>query len=326
MSDVPMLVGCAAQEARFIEAMSGPRPHHAWLLHGPEGLGKARFALNAAQWLLGATTILGRLVPEPGDAIAHRVGEGGHGGFLRLARLPDDKGKMPSVISVAMVRRINDFFGMTSGEGGWRVVVVDALDELNTAAANALLKNLEEPPRKTVFLLVCHRRSAILPTILSRTIPLRFNPLSTEDMRVFLAQHEDGADGNLEVVIEHADGRPGRALALLRSGAANWLKEIGALVDGPGGIDGQRWRRFAVQFSKPADEEKRKLMATVLRAMIARKARTGASDAHFWAELYPQVHDRLTRLEAQHLDAATALQEVCWLILQQQRRLAHADR
>ena len=125
-------------------------------------------------------------LPADNPAV-RRVAAQGHSDLLALERVEDDKGKLRTVIQVDDVRRTIGFFGSTAGEGGWRVCIVDSADELNAAGANALLKILEEPPAKSLLLVVSHAPGRLLPTIRSRCRRLALRPLSAEDVARALA-------------------------------------------------------------------------------------------------------------------------------------------
>src|SRR5215210_6602678 len=119
---------------------------------------------------------------DPSDPVASRVAAGAHGGLLTLERTVNEKGVMRSVITVDETRETISFFGSTAAVEGWRVCIVDTVDELNPNAANALLKVLEEPPRQSLFLLVSHAPARVLPTILSRCRKLALRPLACGDV------------------------------------------------------------------------------------------------------------------------------------------------
>ena len=122
------------------------------------------------------------LAVDPDDAVARQVAAGAHGGLLTLERTANDKGVMRTVITVDETRETISFFGSTAAVEGWRVCIVDTVDELNPNAANALLKILEEPPQQSLFLLVSHAPARVLATIQSRCRKLRLRPLATDDV------------------------------------------------------------------------------------------------------------------------------------------------
>jgi DNA polymerase III subunit delta' len=172
------IFGHAAAEATLAQAFAGGRLHHAWLLAGRAGIGKATLAYRMARHVLAR--------PEERDPAAstRQVVQLAHPGLLVLRRPYDLKSKrVLSIISVDEVRRLRGFLGLTGAEDGWRVVIVDSADELNANAANALLKSLEEPPPRALFLLVTSQPSGLLPTIRSRCRRLDLASLDAESLR-----------------------------------------------------------------------------------------------------------------------------------------------
>jgi DNA polymerase-3 subunit delta' len=204
-------VGHEAEEAAFAEGMRGGRMHHAWLLAGPKGLGKATLAYRVARAALGAKRIGPRpLDVDPEDQTARRVTALSHPDLFVLRRGLNERGKPRREIAVDDARDLGHFFSLAPSEGGMRVAIVDAVDDLNRNAANAILKTLEEPPARSILLLVCHAPGAILPTIRSRCRRLALRPLSDEQVRK--------ASGAVPGIVALAKGRPGRAIALKAQG------------------------------------------------------------------------------------------------------------
>lgn len=200
------------------EAALTDRLHHAWLIAGPQGIGKATFADAAALWLLARAA--GPPFADDGFSvpadhpIASLIAAGSHPDFRRLARLAKDKSDdLARSISVDQVRRLQPLFASTPSLSPRRVVVIDAIDDLERNAANALLKNLEEPPAGTVFLLVSHAPGRLLPTIRSRCRMLRLAPLDEADTAAVLRAALGAADvREVEDLVRIAEGAPGNAL------------------------------------------------------------------------------------------------------------------
>ena len=220
------LFGHETAERVLLDAYRSGRMHHAWLITGPEGIGKATLAFRIARFILanpdpaqmsiGAADDLGTDVPE---GLIGKIAHGIHPNILHLQRPWDEKTKRyKTEISVDTVRRIVPFLGTTAGEGGWRIVVVDPADEMNRNAANALLKALEEPPARTLFMLVSRTPGRLLATIRSRcrTLPLR--PLGMSDLSAALTHLDpdfSADDQNKDrLVTALAEGSPRRALEL----------------------------------------------------------------------------------------------------------------
>ncbi len=208
------LRGHAPAEAAFLEAARSGRLHHAWLLEGPSGIGKARLARRLAGWLLGARGPASAPLDAPAsDPVVQLIGSGGHPDLRWLDRRPDEKGKLPQDINVDLTRDLIHFFTLRPALGGWRVGVVDALDELNKSGANAVLKTVEEPPAQSVLLLIHHGRKSILPTVRSRCRRLVLAPLGEADTRAVLEMEGMEAEAAARLAAD-AEGRPGRALRL----------------------------------------------------------------------------------------------------------------
>ena len=208
----PRLIGQDAAVADFLTAAASHRLHHGWLLTGPRGVGKATLAWAIARWLLAGGGPDALDIP-PDDPVARRIAALSEPGLLLIRRPWDEKaGRLSAQITVDEVRRLLSFFHLSSAGGGRRVAIIDAADDLNTAAANALLKMLEEPPRDGVLLLVAHQPARLLPTIRSRCRELRLSPLPPEAMADALAGL--GVDADAEALAALAHGSVGEALRL----------------------------------------------------------------------------------------------------------------
>jgi len=196
----------------------GGRLHHAWLLTGPKGVGKATLAYRFARRLLGSPQHGARpLDVAEHDAVAVRIAALSHPDLFVLRRVMGDRGKLRRDVTVEDARELSRFLTMQPAEGGWRVGIVDSVDELNRNAANAILKTLEEPPKRTVLLLICHAPGAALATIRSRCRRLALKGLPEDSCAAAVR-----ALGGAPLTPRQwrlADGRPGRALMLQASHA-----------------------------------------------------------------------------------------------------------
>ena len=212
-----MIQGHASAIDRFLGAWASGAMHHAWLLTGPSGIGKASFARAAATRLLAEAA--GPPIAEPGidspenHPTARLITAGSHPDYRFLERILNKTGTaLQRNISVDQVRALGDLFSVTPAMSDWRAVVIDSADDLEASAANALLKMLEEPPAKCVFLLVSHVPGRLLPTIRSRCRTLDFQPLGDDVMASILA--EQGQDSTkIPALIQRAGGSPGKALS-----------------------------------------------------------------------------------------------------------------
>jgi len=219
-----LLFGHAEAEAMLLSAYRSGKPPHAFLLVGPKGIGKATLAYRMARFVLAhpnpaapALRAAASLAVDPAHPAARRIAAKAHPGLLVLERTPNEKGVMRQQIAVDDVRRTVTFFGNTAGEGGWRIALVDAVDELNRFGANALLKVLEEPPERSLLLLVCHSPARLLPTLRSRCCVVNMRPLAQVDVAAALAAAVGGQadDADIHAAAAAGDGSVGRALEFL---------------------------------------------------------------------------------------------------------------
>lgn len=211
------LIGHAEQTALFRDAIGGGRLHHAWLLAGPQGVGKAFFAGMAALRYLaeGVARVSATGLALPDDhPTARLAAAGSHPDFRRLERLFREKtGDHARSISVDQVRGLQSLFATTPSLSPRRAIVIDAIDDLERSAANALLKSLEEPPAETLFLLVSHAPGRLLPTIRSRCRVLRFGPLDDDDVAAVVRRaRPDAGAAEVTALVRAGGGLPGQGL------------------------------------------------------------------------------------------------------------------
>ena len=205
--------------AAFRAALDSGRLHHAWLVAGPEGVGKALFADKAALRVLaqgaGPQVEAGGLDVPDSHPTAKLVAAGSHPDLMRVERLTREGGtELARSIRIDQIRQLQRLFATTPSMSPWRAVVIDSVDDFEPQAANALLKNLEEPPANTVFLLVSHAPERLLPTIRSRCRALRLAPLDVDAMTSALAAALPDADeAEIAALADVGKGAPGRAIA-----------------------------------------------------------------------------------------------------------------
>jgi DNA polymerase-3 subunit delta' len=238
--ETSVLFGHREAETTLLNAYRSGRIPHAWLIGGPQGIGKATLAYRMARFVLAHADPLApevaradTLQVDAADPVARRIAAGAHGGLLVLQRSLNERGVMRTVITVDESRETISFFGSTAAAEGWRVCLVDTVDELNPNAANALLKILEEPPKKSLFLLVSHAPGRVLPTILSRCRRLMLRALSTFDVTK-AASHAANLpldDPSLVEAAEAAEGSVARALGLLGGDAFKLYRRTTALLN-----------------------------------------------------------------------------------------------
>ena len=215
------LVGHHDAQAAILEGLRQGKLHHAWLIGGPEGIGKATFAYMVAKQLLGLkggpAPAGDRLDVDPARQASRLVSNLAHPDLVVLRRQPaTDKKAAATMIAVETVRRALDVFASTPSDGGWRVCVVDSADDLNASAANALLKVLEEPPARAIFLIIAHQPGQVLPTIRSRCRKLTLRPLAETEIAAVLDGLDVDADSaTIGQAIALADGSARRAISRL---------------------------------------------------------------------------------------------------------------
>lgn len=314
------LIGHDRAIAAFRDAVRAGRMHHAWLLAGPQGVGKASFATAAARWLLaeaaGPAGAAERFEVPAEHRIAALLEAGSHPDFRHLTRLARDRSEdLARSITVDQVRALQPLFATTPSLSRTRVVVIDAVDDLERNAANALLKNLEEPPAGTIFLLVSHAPGRLLPTIRSRCRLLRFGPLAEPHVAAVLrgaAPELDAAE--IEALVRVAGGAPGDALrfaGLDIAGLDAAIERLAGEGDAAGSLRTQLGRSLA---ARPAQ---RRYEAFLERApaLIARAAREGPP-ARLGATLalWRQARAIADRALGQSADPQTTVFEIAGLV------------
>ena len=313
----------APAEALSTAAARG-RLHHAWLLTGPEGVGKASFAYRAARWLLGAThdPAYGPLGTRPEDSVARLVASQSHPDLMVLERAADKKS-----IPVDDARRLPEFFANTPALAPYRVAIIDAADDLNVNAANAVLKTLEEPPPRGVLFLVSHAPGRLLPTIRSRCRRLAFRGWTDDRLAAFVSART-GLTGDDAARVSHmAKGAPGRALqlaagdALAVDAAARALleslpnaNEAQLLVLADGFRGGEGANRFHLLLERLAD----RVRQSAVSGALAGRSGEGV-DA--WAGAWARLDALPAQVEGLNLDRADAF----WSVLSDLRSAARTQ-
>ena len=279
-----MIVGQDKAVEAFAAAWAARKLHHAWLLAGPRGVGKATFAHAAARRVLadaaGPPVGYPRLETPDDHPIVRLVEAGSHPDMRWLERLPREKGDgLARDITVRQIRQLGEFMGMTAALSPWRVAVIDSMDELNKEASNALLKMLEEPPPNTLFFLVSHAPGRLLPTIRSRCRRLTFDPLDDDAMTSILGAHSAGlSDAERKRIALMSFGSAGRALAFAELGLAK-LEEAALAILRQGDPTNARRAELANDLGKKASADRYAAFLELAPSLIAREARSlrGAS-------------------------------------------------
>lgn len=226
--ETAVLFGHAAAETALLAAYRAGRMPHGMLIAGPKGIGKATLAYRIARFILShpdSTAMdvqdAASLQVDPTSPVARRVAAQAQPDLLVIERTVNERGVLRNQIAVDDIRRTVPFFGSTAGEGGWRIAIVDAVDDLNRSGANALLKVLEEPPTRGLLLLIAHSTARVPPTVRSRCRIISLRPLAEEDVAAALAAASGLEPDNPEIAAAAvgSDGSVARALTLLEKDA-----------------------------------------------------------------------------------------------------------
>ncbi|KPF43736.1 DNA polymerase III subunit delta' [Rhizobium sp. AAP43] len=315
------LFGHREQEDFFARSYRSGKGHHAVLIEGPEGIGKATLAFRFANHILrypepslAPDTIAD---PDPAHPVSRQLASGASHNLLHLSRPVDEKtGRVKSAITVDEVRKAGHFFAQTSGTGNWRIVIIDPADDLNRNAANAILKILEEPPKRAMFLVLSHAPGKLLPTIRSRCLPLRLHELSPTAM--------DQALGGLgltipadrrDQVLALAKGSVARALKLVNYGGAEILEAFEAMLGASGPTQRKMMFKIADALSAKDSDVAHGFFIEHLGDHLAETARRLAlsgdlTAADHYARLTSTIGEQLTVAAAYNLDRKQTILDV----------------
>ena len=339
--DTARLIGQAAAEATFLAAYNGARLHHGWLITGPRGVGKATLAWRIARFLLATPPQDGGMFAPPPPTtldiaethlITRRMAAGSEPRLTLLRRPYDEKAaRLRTEITVEEVRRMKSYFTLSAADGGHRVAIVDAVDEMNTSAANALLKLLEEPPPAVTILLISHQPANLLPTIRSRCRELRLSPLNAADLTDALTRAGgDVQPGEAVALAELAGGSVGEAFRLTNLDGLKTYASLVALFATLPRLDRPRAATLADSGAGKGAEPRFELIVTLIDLFLARLARAGTlghcppeaargeadliarlspnpDAARHWADLAQVLGLRIRRGRAVNLDPAALL-------------------
>lgn len=307
-----MLLGHDQAKKVFASAFAKGTLHHAWILAGPKGLGKAGFAKLAAQFLLESDPPMAnssrKLEINSESQAAKLLAAGSHPDFRLLQRggksdKEEKKARESGIdslephelkrnISIDQVRSLQSLFNTQASISSHRVVIIDAIDDLERGGANALLKNLEEPPEKTVFFLVSHAPERLLPTIRSRCQALRFEPLDDARMRRALEQVAPGLDGpETDALIRAGKGAPGRALQYVDAGLAE-LEQLSTQILHTGDEDNRIKNELARKLSLKAAMARYHAFLDLVPGLVADHIRSsGNADKMTSIETWQEICD-----------------------------------
>lgn len=306
------LIGQEAAVAALVEGERSGRLHHAWLMGGPEGIGKATLAYRFARHLLASPSERlaegDGLSVDPDGRTARQISALSHPNLMVIERGAGEDGKAASkIITVDSVRKALGFFASTAADGGRRICIVDGVEDLNANAANALLKTIEEPPTGALILLVSHAPQRVLPTIRSRCRKLSLPPLATPNLERILSGFDLAADPALRSrAIAMADGSARRALTLLDPKRIALIDELTSLLEAIPGAEAGRVLALADKLGdRRAGDEFPVALDTIQRWLSGRiRANPGAGPARLapLAEVCENVTEAARAVEVYNLD------------------------
>jgi DNA polymerase-3 subunit delta' len=308
------LLGQDAALGRAARAIRGGRPPGAWLITGAPGVGKATLAYRIARYLLahgaGDAGAADLAVAEDKTA-ARQVVAQSHPGLLILKRAVNPKtGKLMTVLSVDEIRRLADFFGMTSGAGGWRVAIVDTADDMNDNAANALLKMLEEPPANAMLLLLSNTPGRLLPTIRSRCQRLDLRPLDDTLMVTALRKYLPDLDPDERAALARLSGGSiGAALTLATGEGGALAKEADRLIENARDPDLLALLTLGEKLGRMRDglDQFGGFLTEALADRIRARAHGGAGGLDRWVALLGRIEQGFARSSGLHLEPRQTL-------------------
>lgn len=342
--ETPRLIGHAAAQAEFLSAYNSGRLHHAWLISGPRGVGKATLAWTLARFLLATPDDDGGMfappppetldIPDthPTAARLKALSEPRH--FLLRRGANAAETGLSADIRVDEVRRLKSFLSLSAADGGRRTVIIDAADELNTGAANAILKLLEEPPARVTFFLITHQPFRLLPTIRSRCRELRLTPLPPDELSDALAQAGAAVEPEARAALaELAGGSVGEAFRLTNLDGLALYARLTSLFATLPRLDRPKALAIAETAAGRGNEARFDLIVTLIDLFLARLARAGTTRetpteaapgeaalfarlapdpwaARSWADLAQSLGNRARRGKAVNLDPAALLMDM----------------
>lgn len=249
-------------EQTLLDAWNSDRMHHAWLFTGPKGIGKASLGYQFARFILAGGGDGGGLFGDQPDSLSlpkdhpvyKRMQSGGHSDFFILEKgmmNPKTKKIAENDIPVSIARKAIDFIRLTPAESDWRVILVDAADDLNRSSANALLKILEEPPARAIFILISHAPGRLLPTIRSRCRKVAFKPLEDHIVaEMLLKQYSDLSSEDAQALARLSEGSFGKAMELQDNGGLDLFKVAVSLLSSPQSLSLAKLHSLADTFAR----------------------------------------------------------------------------
>lgn len=314
------LFGHKESEDFLSAAFKSGKIHHAILLEGEQGIGKATFAFRFANHILNnpetdqAPDHISD--PDPESAVFRQVAGGASHNLMHIKCEVDAKtGKQKSSISVDDIRRTGKFFAQTSGSNNWRIAIIDTADDLNRSAANAILKILEEPPKRALFLVLSNSPGRLLPTIRSRCLSLRLKSLSDQDL-VSALNHLDVLNGLDEAsvgqLLKLSEGSVSRALTILNYGGAELIGHFNEVIAQDGPADRKTLHKLAESLAKKDQETSYHFLVDHMITHTMEQAKSMANagqigKASELAELSEKLRNHKTESDTYNLDRKQTL-------------------
>ena len=309
------VVGHDAALQQLFDGYKSGRMHHAWMLSGPRGMGKASLALWFAKFMLSAPDRSQLGTSFDPAFIAHdmhrQVAQGAHPSLLHLTRPWDEKAKrFKTQLSVEEVRRTRSFYGMTSGAGGWRITIIDAVDEMNASASNALLKILEEPPKNSLFFVLSHATGRPLATIRSRCQALNLQPLSDDHCRDVLSHLKvQASEADLALALKLGEGSVRRVVQLMDAAVLKDFRGFSKLMEARAVGSGADWtaaHSLAEKLSRRGSEDTFRLFLDLVFSWIAAQVRNPENatpaDLAGWADVWDKANETTIAADVYNLD------------------------
>jgi DNA polymerase-3 subunit delta' len=315
-----MIVGQDRAIDLFSQAWASRKLHHAWLLAGPKGVGKASFAAAAARRVLAEAA--GPPFDLPGidtpvdHPIVKLIDAGSHPDMRWLERLPKEKGDgLTRDITVDQVRKLGEFMGMSAAMSDWRVVVIDTVDELAGPGANALLKMLEEPPPNTLFFLISNTPGRLLPTIRSRCRILDFQRLDDDVMTSILERRAPATPAaERRRIISLAGGSPGRALGFADLDLGK-IQDLASAILKHGDPTNKQRSALAGELGKKGSADRYAAFLEFAPGLIAREAQAMAGARLERAlDAYAKVRDLAAVAPRLSLDPAATVFQIAGML------------
>ncbi|NBJ13412.1 DNA polymerase III subunit delta' [Microvirga arsenatis] len=267
-------------EGAFLEGLRSGRLHHAWLIGGAQGIGKATLAYRVARAVLDPRRSADRSVASldvpPDSQVARQVAALSHPNLSVLRRAPaTDKKAASTTIPVEAVRRALSMFGSTAADGGYRVCIVDSAEDLTVSSANALLKVIEEPPPRSLFLIVSHAPQRVLPTIRSRCRRLLLRPLGERDIKraiAFLGAPWSDIPGDVvDQALRYGEGSVRRTLELLDEEKVAFIEQVTKLLNTLPGTDTKQVLALAEALSRRDAEDSYELALDTVQRWVSQR-------------------------------------------------------